>query len=111
MSPEDRAEIKQKITDTIVQVKSEIAKLEEFTKPIHPENAIGRVSRMDAINNRSVNLAALRQSKSRLKMLEAASVKVNQPTYGKCASCGNDIPIPRLKFRPESSRCVNCARR
>ena len=35
----------------------------EITKPIAPENAIGRISRMDAINNKSVTEAALRQAK------------------------------------------------
>ena len=35
--------------------------------PIAPENAIGRVSRMDAINNKSVNEAALKKAEIKLK--------------------------------------------
>jgi len=36
-----------------------------LTKPISPESAIGSVSRMDAINNKSINESALRQSEEK----------------------------------------------
>ena len=39
--------------------KKDIKGLKEATKPISPENSIGRVSRMDAINNKSVKMKQL----------------------------------------------------
>lgn len=60
----------------IATVKIELEKLEhsiamyrDMTNPVAPDNAIGRVSRMDAINNKSVNDAALREAEQRYKKL------------------------------------------
>ena len=66
---------------------------------------------MDAINNKSVNDAALRSCKTKLKKLERAVNRVELPEFGKCGRCGNDIRYERILFMPESSYCVNCARR
>ena len=50
--------IKEEIEKTLQSISS----YKELTKPIAPENAIGRISRMDAINNKTVNEDALRKS-------------------------------------------------
>ena len=66
MTEEERNELKLKIDQSISDTERDISELEELTKPISPENAIGRVSRMDAINNKSINEAALAQAKTKL---------------------------------------------
>lgn len=47
-----------------------ILRYEELAQPISPDNAIGRVSRMDAINDKSIVDAALRKANERLSGLE-----------------------------------------
>ena len=94
---------------TIKQEK--ITALEDATKPIAPENAIGRISRMDAINNKSVSEAALRTAKRKLVKLQHALTKMDEPSFGACADCGNTIQVKRLMFMPQSTRCVRCASR
>ena len=54
MNSAQRKELKNKMEAAVVSVEHTIVDLKELTKPIAPENAIGRVSRMDAINNKSV---------------------------------------------------------
>ena len=49
---------------------------EELAQPISPDNAIGRISRMDAINNKSITDAALRKAKERLLGLKRNSDKL-----------------------------------
>ncbi len=100
----------------IKMVKEELAKLEkrielyrELTRPVEPDNAIGRVSRMDAINNKSVNDAAFRAAEQRKKKLLAALENINNKDFGICRICHKPIPDARLLIRPESSLCVNCA--
>ena len=68
----DKKLVKLKIEEAISQTKTHIEKYEELTKPIPPSEAIGRVSRMDAINNKSVNEASLRQAKLKLQSLNRA---------------------------------------
>ena len=111
MNTEQRAELKIKIAKTIESTKEKIEKLERDTQPISPENSIGRVSRMDAINNKSVAEAGLRSAKRKLNQLEKAYVKVDNPEFGNCAVCKNPIPTARLMYMPESTRCVRCADR
>lgn len=100
----------------IATVKTELDKLEHtivlykgMTNPVAPDNAIGRVSRMDAINNKSVNDAALREAEQRYKKLSLVLDKMDDPEFGFCRSCKKPIPEGRLMIRPESALCVNCA--
>ncbi len=110
MTLAEKQTFKEKLQATIAEVQKDIEDLKELTKPIPPENAIGRVSRMDAINNKAVNEAALRRSNLKLNKLETALRKVDEPNFGTCASCRRPIQPKRLMFMPESTRCVRCAR-
>ncbi len=109
MSIANKEELKNKIEVTIKSLHVKIEELKEVTKPIAPENAIGRISRMDAINNRSVNEASLRVAEEKLKKLERALLKIDEPNFGICIRCNKPIPEGRLLIMPESITCVNCA--
>lgn len=111
MKEEEKKALEQKISEAIVQTEEKIRSLEEATKPISPENSIGRVSRMDAINNKSVAEAALRSSRQKLSKLKIALTKLDRPDFGICVFCKNPIPPARLMYMPESTRCVRCADR
>ncbi|MDH5475770.1 MAG: hypothetical protein OEX22_08790 [Cyclobacteriaceae bacterium] len=73
----EKRTIKLKITDDISTTEKDIVNLKELTAPISPENAIGRISRMDAINNKSVNEASLRAAIEKL----AKSHRALNPNY------------------------------
>lgn len=111
MTPAERAELRLRITESITSTEREIADLVELTKPIEPENAIGRISRMDAINNKSVNEAALRQARTKLEKLRVALGKCDDDNFGTCTRCGADIQMGRLLFMPESQLCMRCVSR
>ena len=64
--------MRERMVSRMEELRARVLEYRELTKPIPPENAIGRVSRMDAINNRSVNEAALRQVEKQLAGLERA---------------------------------------
>ena len=111
MSPKERKQLKVKIEEAIVATSEEILQLEENTQPISPENSIGRVSRMDAINNKSVSEATLRTTRRKLANLKMALSKIDSPAFGMCARCGQPIPTARLMYMPQSNYCVRCADR
>jgi len=110
MNKDQLEEIEGLIDKEIENTRLQIADYKELTKPISPDCAIGRVSRMDAINNKSINEAALRSSEEKLKSLEYVLTKLNAPDFGKCARCGDTIPLKRIVLRPQSVFCVRCAR-
>ena len=106
----DKQEIKERIREEISKTEAKITDYQEMSSPVSPDDAIGRVSRMDAINNKSVTEAALRQAKDKLSKLRHALLQVDEEHFGVCRRCGNDIPLMRVVLMPQSPYCVNCAR-
>jgi DnaK suppressor protein len=107
MNPKD---IKSKILEEIATTEKQVLDYRELTKPIPPDVAIGRISRMDAINNKSVNEASLRQVENKLKNLKRVLDNFGTKNFGICIKCKKPIPVGRILIRPESLLCVNCAR-
>ena len=110
MNEQQKNQIEKKINNEVEETTKKIAKYKELSQPIAPENSIGRVSRMDAINNKSVVEAALREAQEKLLKLLEIQKKVTLKDFGLCTKCKNEIPFGRLIFRPESQLCVHCAK-
>ena len=109
LSLDERNALKSMLETKIAELGEDIASLEEAVKPIAPDCAIGRLSRMDAINSKSVNEELLRSARRTLQALERALQHIDTPQFGLCARCGNPIPFGRLEIMPESTRCTGCA--
>ncbi len=105
----DKEFIRKSINDEISSTENLIMEYKEITKPISPDCAIGRVSRMDAINNKSVAEASLRQSENKLKSLHRVLSQLDTDEFGICLKCKQQIPLGRILIRPQSLLCVNCA--
>ncbi len=102
-------QIRERILKEISKTERIIEEYKEMTKPVAPENAIGRLSRMDAINNKAVTESALRQAEDKLNKLKFVLTKVGQPEFGICKKCGQPIPVGRILLMPQSFFCVKCA--
>ena len=111
MTKEEKILFREKLAETIIETEKTIKQLIVETEPISPENSLGRITRMDAINNKSVAEAALRTSKRKLGKLKQSLAQIDDPGFGKCSTCSAAIPVQRLMFMPESTYCVNCASR
>lgn len=105
----DKKMLKKKISELIHKTETDITDMEMNTAPVSPENAIGRVSRMDAINNKSVVEAALRNKREKLSKLQIALSRIDKPEFGICSMCGMPIQEGRIIYMPESTRCIRCA--
>ncbi|MFN3918634.1 MAG: TraR/DksA family transcriptional regulator [Flavobacteriales bacterium] len=103
-------EIKQKIIDEIAKTEKLIIEYQEMTKPVAPDVAIGRISRMDAINNKAVTESALRKAQEKLNKLKYVLSNIGSEDFGFCKKCKTRIPIGRILIIPESMYCVNCAK-
>ncbi len=64
---------------------------------------------MDAINNKGVRDSTLNKAELKLKNLEIAINKINEPDFGKCRRCNNQIPIGQILLLPQVTICMNCA--
>lgn len=109
MTSAERQELKTAIDLKIKKTQEAITEYKEMTKPVSPDVAIGRISRMDAINNKSVMEAALRTAEEKLKGLLTAAEKIDALDFGICTKCKGEIPLGRLKILPGSTKCVRCS--
>ena len=109
MDPSEKEVLKEKIMSAIPATEKDIAALTKLTKPIAPDNAVGRLSRMEAIGTKGVNEAALSSARQKLVMLKYALANINNPDFGICMDCGEPIPLGRIMIMPESNLCVACA--
>ena len=105
----EEAAIRKHLEEAIVKTRKHIERYEGLSGPVAPDNAIGRVSRMDAINNKSVFDAALRKAREKLKGLENHLKKLGTTDFQICPKCKREIPLDRILLAPESSFCVTCA--
>lgn len=111
MTEEEKRVVTGKIRQLLESIDEEIAELTELTRPVQPDKAIGRLSRMDAINNKAINDSALREKKKLKERLIKALERSETDRFGICFKCGNEIPFGRLEYMPHTTRCVGCAGR
>ena len=109
MDNDRRAEFKKNIVAEIEVQKYLVESFTETSKPVAPDDAIGRLTRMEAINSKSISEASLNSAKAKLVKLEKALSKVDLPDFGICVRCLNPIPEGRIILMPENVLCVSCA--
>jgi DnaK suppressor protein len=109
MTQNEKDEIKAIIEKDIYTLKEQIASLEEKVKPIAPDCSLGRLTRLEAMGEQHVNNKILDESKLRLSRLTNALSRIDKPMFGICIECEEPIGMGRMRIRPESVRCVECA--
>jgi len=111
MTPEQKEQLKEAIERKIEETNLAVLDLREATKPMGLDSAIGRVSRMDYINNKSISEGELVKAEAKLNALQRWLSLYDSDQFGKCSRCGQEININRLLLLPESTRCIRCAGR
>ena len=72
------------------------------------QQSVGRLSRMDAMQQQSMDLAREERRRARLAILVAALRRMDAGDYGYCLACGEDISPARLDVDPAVTLCVDC---
>lgn len=80
----------------------------EGTKPVDLDEPIGRLTRMDAIQQQKMASATRRELDIRLRQVLQALSGMGREEYGLCRKCDEPIGYARLEARPESPYCLEC---
>lgn len=80
----------------------------EGARPVDLDQPIGRVSRMDAIQQQSMVKAGRRNLTRRASQVAAALAAIDRGEYGVCRRCEEPVGYARLKARPETPYCLQC---
>lgn len=73
------------------------------------QSAVGRLSRVDALQQQAMAQAQERRTQLRLDQIAGALSRLQAGDYGVCVRCGDDIAEGRLEARPEAPFCLACA--
>ena len=73
------------------------------------DTAIGRLSRMDAMQNQQMALELRRRQENQLLRIKNALKRMDQGRYGLCGKCKEPIAEERLEGSPDVVMCVQCA--
>lgn len=109
LNSEQVKQIREEIQVRISQLQEQMVCLKEQSKPVEPDKSLGRITRMDAIQQKSMAEANLRTSEQTLVKLKTVLTNLDKPSFGICGACGKAIPIERVLYMPEARTCVACA--
>ncbi|MCP4073367.1 MAG: TraR/DksA family transcriptional regulator [Hyphomicrobiales bacterium] len=73
------------------------------------QQSVGRLSRMDAMQQQAMAEAMERTRQKDLVRINQAELRLSDGDYGYCIECDSEIPDGRLAIDPMAERCVKCA--
>ncbi|MEO0327002.1 MAG: TraR/DksA C4-type zinc finger protein [Pseudomonadota bacterium] len=73
------------------------------------QQAVGRLSRMDAMQQQAMAEAQERTRQLDLQRIELALRRIREDDYGYCLDCDEEIADGRLAIDPMAEKCVRCA--
>tara|TARA_B100000900_G_scaffold409409_1_gene425290 strand:- start:3413 stop:3739 length:327 start_codon:yes stop_codon:yes gene_type:complete len=102
-----------KFKDLLIKEKDELKMLSLKTKDsrapvILDQQSVGRLSRMDAIQQQNMNLATETNRNNKISQIENTLKRIELGTFGICISCGEEISEKRLLIDPTVLKCIDC---
>lgn len=104
----------EKARERLAAKRSELEELSRISKEARAtveldQQSVGRLSRMDAMQQQAMAEAQERTRKRDLIRIEQAERRLREDEYGYCTECGEEIADGRLAIDPMAEKCVNCA--
>ena len=73
------------------------------------QDSVGRLSRMDAMQQQAMAQATARRRVAERARIAAALERMDEGEWGWCTACGNEIAEKRLAHDPSVALCLACA--
>ena len=102
------AELRQKLVALEEEVARSLSISSDDAKPVDLGLSIGRLSRVDALQQQHMALARRERAEVQLRQVRSAIARLDAGSYGACVRCEEPIAYARLKARPESPLCREC---
>ncbi|HHG91084.1 MAG TPA: TraR/DksA family transcriptional regulator [Devosia sp.] len=98
----------------LVEKRAELAELRDVNSgaraPVSlDQQSVGRISRVDAMQQQAMAQAQERQRASALVAIEQALARIKSGDFGYCLQCDEEIALKRLEADPAARLCVSCA--
>ena len=108
LTSSQEAELKTDLLQLAQTLEQDLAALSDATEIVDLDQPIGRLSRMDAIQQQHMGKANHRAIALRMKQVAQAQKCMEDVEYGFCRRCDEPVGYRRLKARPEAAFCLRC---
>ncbi len=108
IKPKEIEKLHQDMIALSQELRQSLEDFSEGAKIVDLDSPIGRLTRMDALQQQSMTKANRQSIELRLKQVEAALLRYAQSDYGFCLACGESVGLERLKVKPEAHLCIAC---
>lgn len=106
----DIAEMRRRLLDERAALRAASTGSADSRDPVTlDQTSVGRLSRMDAMQQQAMALATERRRAVALTRIEAALARIEAGDYGWCVQCGEAIAPKRLALDPAIPTCIACA--
>lgn len=107
---EQRELLRAYLERAMVKLKRSMKTTNRAARPVKlDQSSVGRLSRIDAIQNQGLSQGLQERERSKAAQLEEALRRLDDGTYGTCEGCGGPIQFERLTVFPETRMCSTCA--
>ncbi|MCP4448613.1 MAG: TraR/DksA family transcriptional regulator [Myxococcales bacterium] len=108
LTPSEREELRIELLRLRGEIESQLEDLALGVRPVDLDEPIGRLSRMDAMQQQKMAEASRRASRQRYDRVLAAIASHKRDEYGDCLHCEEPIGYRRLGAKPETALCLAC---
>ena len=108
LSEAQSEELRGDLSRLLVELQEDLEQSAEAGKAVDLDEPIGRLSRMDAMQQQKMVQAQRQRLKLRLGQVKGALASFERDEYGVCRRCEEPIAYKRLKARPEAPLCIDC---
>jgi len=108
LEPEQLEELHRDLLADCARVEQYLALTKEGAQPVDLGTPIGRLSRMDAMQQQEMTRTSRSTLDTKRLQIEASLEAYRKGEYGHCRSCEEPIGYRRLKARPEAPFCLSC---
>ena len=109
MTPERQALFRERLLALEMEIQSDLDASKDASGVVKLDTAIGRLSRMDAMQEQQMALELRRRRAQQLQRIANALKRITQNRYGLCGRCKQPIAEERLELSPDVVMCVRCA--
>lgn len=110
MKPAEIAQLKQKLIDSRGELQGLEQAYKDSSETVELDQcAVGRLSRMDAMQAQQMSLQTDQRRQQQIIRINGALRRIESGDYGNCFICGDEIELRRLQADPTQTRCMQCA--
>jgi DnaK suppressor protein len=109
MIPADQNKYQKYLEEALHEVRKYLESSEDAAAAVAPDKGLGRLSRMEAMQDQQLVMEMRRRKKRQLVEIKLAISRLEMGNYGTCVFCGKEISPERLEVAPEVQTCMSCS--